>query len=163
MAQHARPHWYIHNELARPQLRSLVSGLGSLLDSTRPTSHPPEHALAPGVDEPEREHHDEHDHLDEAEPCERVDPHRPREDEYRLDVEHHEQQREHVVADLALRPAFACGIDAALVGDQLLLGGTTGLDEPAQAQNAAHEKAGCAREDDHREVATEETGHVRSP
>ena len=50
-----------------------------------------------------------------------LEPGGPREDEHRLDVEHDEQQGEDVVADLALGPARADRVDAALVGEVLLL------------------------------------------
>ena len=48
----------------------------------------------------------------DAEPPVGVDPGGEREDEHRLDVEHHEEQGEDVVADLALAPAGAHRIDA---------------------------------------------------
>src|SRR5688572_10191398 len=106
MAQHARPHWYIQREYLRAVFSSLVSGWGTLPLSTRPmraaTSDPTEDALAPRVHEAKGEDDDEHDHLDETEDVVRLQPGGPREDEDRLDVEHHEEQGEDVVPDLAL-------------------------------------------------------------
>src|SRR5438093_924725 len=57
----------------------------------RAPSVPLERALAPHVDEPEREHEDEDAHLDEAEDAERTEEDRPRVHEHHLDVEHDEE------------------------------------------------------------------------
>src|SRR4029079_7694778 len=114
MAQHARPHWYTQREYLRAVLSSLVSGCGTLPLSTSPirSLDPTEDALTPGVEESEGEDHDEDGHLDQAEDVVDLEANRPREDEHGLDVEQHEQDRKDVVADLALRPAVADGIDA---------------------------------------------------
>src|SRR3954466_14888512 len=100
----------------------MVSGFGSRPRSTRPisASHPPQNALAPGVDEAENEHEHEGRHLGEPESAISLETGRPREDEDGLDVEEHEQQGEDVVTDLALRPPVADRVDAALVRDVLL-------------------------------------------
>src|SRR6187200_2347805 len=106
MAQHARPHWYTHTEYERPRLNRAVSGFGSRPFSTMPmvTSRldPPENALAPGVHQPEQQDEDEHTHLHETEAGIGLELCGPGKDEHRFDVEHHEQQGEQVVADLAL-------------------------------------------------------------
>src|SRR3712207_3019806 len=105
-------------EYFRLRLRSLVSGLGTLPLSTSPISspcpwlHPPEHLLLPRVEQPEGEDHDEDRHLHHAEPLVGLDPGGEREDEHRLDVEHHEEEGEDVVADLALAPSGAHRVDA---------------------------------------------------
>src|SRR6185436_15362664 len=103
MAQPARPHSYTHREYFRLMLSRLVSGLGRRPFSTRPisASHPPQHALAPGVDEAEEQDEHEEAHLDQAEAAVDLELGGPGEDEHRLHVEHHEEQGEHVVADLA--------------------------------------------------------------
>src|SRR5687767_5080990 len=118
MAQHASPHWYAQMEYLRLRLRSLVRGLGILPLSTSPIrsripwSHPPEHLLLPRVEEAEGEDDDEDRHLHHAEPLVGLDPRGEGEDEHRLHVEHHEQQGEDVVADLALTPSGAHRVDA---------------------------------------------------
>ena len=66
-----------------------------------------------------------------------LEPGGPREDEHRLDVEQHEEQGEDVVADLALRPAVAHGIDAALVGEVLLLLGPDGPEDARRGRGAS--------------------------
>ena len=52
---------------------------------------------------------DEDEHLDQTEDAVALQPRRPREDEHGLDVEHDEEQGEHVVADLALGPQVPTG------------------------------------------------------
>ena len=76
---------------------------------------------------------------------------RPREDEDGLDVEHHEEQGKDVVADLALRPARADRVDAALIGDELLrfdveaAAGADAEQEPDQNRRANHAKMATVR------------------
>src|SRR5690606_23766449 len=123
MAQQARPKLNTHREYRRPQFSTNLIGSPSTPGSPiRPSSRPPQHALAPGVEQPEREHADEdrhlhHDHHDEAGVGE---DHRPREQEHRLHGEEHIQVRVDVVPDLRLRPVAADRIQTALVRRRLL-------------------------------------------
>src|SRR5581483_1498451 len=160
MAQQASPHWYTHKEYLRAVLSSLVSGWGILPLSTRPIRwflDPAEDALAPGVQQPEREDRDEDEHLDEPEDVVHLEADGPGEDEHRFDVEHDEQQGEDVVADLALRPPEPHGIDAGLVIQVLLGLDAVRPDEAAEAQHAPHDPHRDGEEDDRREVVAEET------
>ena len=83
----------------------------------------------------------------------------PREDEHGFHVEDHEQQREHVVADLALRPAAADGVDAALVGERLLAGRVAWAHQCRDAEQQSGEQQGDRPEPDDREVVAQEVGH----
>src|SRR3978361_2153442 len=117
MAQQARPHWYTHRLYERPMLNSVVSGFGRRPRATIPMCgdlHPAQHALAPRIHEAQEQDEDEDAHLGETEPGVPLELRAPREDEHGLHVEDHEQQREHVVADLAPRPPRADRVDAAL-------------------------------------------------
>ena len=58
-------------------------------------------------------------HLDEAEDAVGLEPGGPREDEHGLDVEHHEEQGEDVVADLACDQPVPTGSTPRLVGQVL--------------------------------------------
>src|SRR3954452_21242081 len=89
--------------------------------STKPmSSYPTQHALAPRVHEPKEQNEHEHTHLDEAEGGVPLELRRPRKDEHCLYVEHHEEQGEDVITDLALRPSLADRVYPALVRRQLL-------------------------------------------
>ena len=79
---------------------------------------------------------DEHGHLDQAEPAERLDVDRPREDEHGLDVEDHEQQGVDVVADVRLAEARQ-RVGARLVGDVLLVLGPGRAQDPAPTPSIA--------------------------
>ena len=83
----------------------------------------------------------------------------PREDEDGLDVEDDEEQGEHVVADLALRPPIAHRVDAALVRDRLLRARPVWPKQAAEPEQDRHEQHGSRDEDGHGEVAPEELGH----
>src|SRR4029078_12382406 len=77
----------------------------------------------------------------------------------RLDVEHHEEQGEDVIADVALAPAGADGVHAAL-GVQVLLGlGAGGTDEAPGTQHEADHEDGRPAEYCNGEVLTEEVRH----
>ena len=104
------------------------------------------------------------DHLDQAEDAERLEAHGPREDEDGLDVEHHEEQGEDVVADLALgdQPR-ADGVHAALVVDVLLRLRAVGPQQLAEpSMQADHEHEARRPEDGDDEVAAEEVRHRRA-
>src|SRR5581483_12021735 len=120
---------------------------------------PPQHSLAPGVHETEREQDDEHRHLDDAERAERFEPNRPREDEHGFDVEDDEQQRVDVVAEVRLSPSTD-GVGAGFVGDELLGLWTRGAEQPADAEHRPHHQQRGADQDGHREVLPIEVGHV---
>src|SRR5215475_6686645 len=63
----------------------------------RPTrSVPLQRALAPGVEQPDTEHKQERQHLDEAEHAELAKRHGPRIEKNHFDVEEDEQNRRHV-------------------------------------------------------------------
>src|SRR3954470_16248993 len=97
------------------------------------TSYPTQHALAPRVHEPKEQNEHEDTHLYEAEAGVPLELRRPRKDEHCLHVEHDEEQREDVVADLALRPSLTHWVDAALVCGQLLDARLVGSDERRNA------------------------------
>jgi len=78
-------------------------------------SHPPQDALAPGVDQAQKQHEDENAHFDETETCVSLQLRSPREDEHSFNIKNHEKQRENVITDLALRPAFTDRIDTTFV------------------------------------------------
>jgi len=84
---------------------------------------------------------------------------RPREDEHGLDVEHHEQQREDVVAHLALRPALADGVDTAFISKQFLVPRSRRAHHRRHPQQQAGEQDGDEPEPPDREVRTEEVRH----
>src|SRR5438067_2813291 len=163
MAQQARPHWYTQREYLRAVFKSLVSGWGTLPLSTRPisASDPTEDTFTPGVEESEGEDHDEDGHLDEAEDVVDLEADGPGEDEDGLDVEQHEQDREDVVADLALRPTVADRIDTRLVVEVLPGLRAGGADEAPETENSGHQAHGHTKEDDRCEVVAEEAGHRR--
>src|SRR5437763_15083289 len=157
MAQHARPHWYTQREYLRAVFSSLVSGWGTLPLSTRPitSSDPTEDALTPGVEESEGEDHDEDEHLDEAEHVVDLEPSGPWKDEDGLHVEQHEQHGEDVVADLALGPPEADGIDARLVVEVLRGLRSGGPDDAAETEDSRHQRHRHSEEDDGGEVVAE--------
>ena len=132
MAQHARPHWYTQRE----------------------------YALAPRVEQPEGEDGDEDRHLDETEGAVGLEPGGPREDEHGLHVEHDEEQGEDVVADLALGPPAADGVDAALIRDVFLRLRAAGTDETPDTEHGDHHHDRSTAEHGDREVAAQVVGHV---
>ena len=84
----------------------------------------------------------------------------PREDEHRFHVEHHEEQGEDVVADLALRPAVAHRVDAALVGDAASAAwACSGRTQAADPEQQAGQQQGDRPEPDHGEVVAKKVGH----
>src|SRR5947209_15911513 len=80
---------------------------------------PLERVLAPGVQQPQDEDRHEQQHLKEAVDRKLPEGDRPGIEEDRLDIEHHEQQREDVVADVKLHPGGAFGLYAALISVEL--------------------------------------------
>ena len=83
---------------------------------------------------------------------------RPREDEHRLDVEHHEQQGVHVVPDVRLAEA-ADGVGARLVGDVLLGLGPVGRSSRPSPSMAPTIPSAATDEDGDREVLPVVLGH----
>src|SRR4051812_33713964 len=156
MAQHARPHWYTHMEYRRDVFSSAGSDLGSLPLSTRPISryglYPTKDSLAPGIEQPEGQHEDEGAHLDGPERAVRLQARGPGEDEHGLDIEHHEEDREDVIADLGLHPAGADGVHTRLVIQVLARLPPGRTDQRAEAEHAAHEGERDPAEDGDREV-----------
>src|SRR4029077_15817120 len=75
------------------------------------------------------------------------------------DVEDDEEQREHVVPHLALRPAVAHRVDATLVRDRLLRARAPRSKEAAEPEEHRHETHGGGDEDGNEEVAPKELGH----
>src|SRR6056297_3590838 len=171
MAQHARPHWYTHSEYERLMLNNLVRGAGMRPRSTRPISstlrssdlhslsHPPKEPALPGVDQSIEQQHDEDQHGDEPEGAVPLDVRGPREEEHRFHVEDDEQQREDVVADLALRPAHAHRVDTRLVGDALVVVGPGGAHEGRQSEEDPADRQGGEAEPDHGQVIAQEHRH----
>ena len=80
---------------------------------------------------------------------------RPREQEHRLDGEHHVEEREDVVADLGLHPVAADRVDTGLVRRQLLEGRLVRAQQPVGPDRGRQE--GTAHEDHqpHHGVGTE--------
>src|SRR6478736_3125328 len=144
-------------------LNKVVNGLGIRPRSTIPMRrlHPPEDALLPGVDQAEQQHADEHAHLDETEAGVALELRGPGEDEHGLDVEDHEHQGEHVVADLALRPALTDRVDAALVRDHLVGRGLDRPDQGGDTEQQPTEEQGDRPDPDDGEVAEQEVRHRR--
>ena len=122
-------------------------------------SEPSEHSLTPCVHKAKQEDEDKDRHFDETEHSIGLEPSCPREDEDGFDVEHHEQQSEHVIPNVALAPAGTDRVYAGLVSDVLLRLGTGRPYERAQANECA-DKGTCkgAKYGD-RQVATKELGH----
>src|SRR3954463_4462296 len=121
--------------------------------STNPmSSYPTQHALAPRVHEPKEQNEHEDTHLDEAEAGVPLELRRPWKDEHGLDVEHDEEQGEDVVADLALRPSLADGVDPTLVRRQLLDVRLVRSDERRNAQQQPGKEQGDGPEPDDRQV-----------
>src|SRR5262249_59161336 len=79
-----------------------------------PPSIPLERALAPDVDQAERQHDEEDHHLDEAEDGEPPEEQRPGIEEHDLDVEHDEQDGGEVKLDREASPGGTAGEVAAL-------------------------------------------------
>src|ERR1700704_6713705 len=147
MEQQASPNWNIHSEYFRLQLSKNDTDLGSFTRCTRSrpspsivTLQPLQYLLAPGVRQAQRKNADEDDHLDEGCGAELVEDDCPGEEEDRLDVEDDEEQAEEVVPDLGLGPAAADGIDAALVGEVLLLTANLGADQLVQPEGPCDEE-----------------------
>src|SRR5436853_3847359 len=97
----------------------------------RAPSVPLERALAPHVDEPERQHEDEDTHLDEAEHAERAKENRPRVHEHHLDVEHDEEDGREVELHRETAPCGTARRIPALEGGGLPGRGTARAEEHA--------------------------------
>jgi len=93
---------------------------------SKPSLRPIRAPLAPGVEETDRQHGDEDQHLHKARRAEPAEGERPREQEDRFDVEDQEQQGEDVVAHRERMPGVADRLDAALVGGVFLGDGWIG-------------------------------------
>lgn len=102
-------------------LNNEFNGFGNLPRSTRPMLlHPPQNALAPGVHQAEKQNEYEYSHFHQPKHSITLELCCPGEDEHCFNIEDDEQQREDVVANLALRPTFTDRINAAFVGEHLL-------------------------------------------
>src|SRR5580658_7243468 len=108
MAQHASPIVNGHtDELCAQRATSssrasmncpglTVMDLGFLATDHEGRLTPHEAALLPNVGVADREHHDEHDHLQEPKDAQRMHLHGPRIERRRFDVEDHEQHRDQI-------------------------------------------------------------------
>ena len=83
-------------------------------------SIPFERSLPPLVDEADREHGEEDHHRPEAEPADLAEGDRPRKEEGDLEVEDDEEDRDQVEAHVELHARVVEGVEAALIGRQLL-------------------------------------------
>src|SRR6267378_7321205 len=92
-------------------------------------SLPFEGSLLPLVDEAHHEDAEEDQHRDVAEPADVLQHDRPREEEGDLEVEEDEEDRHEVVAHVELHARILEGLEAALVGRELL---AVGVLDPAQ-------------------------------
>src|SRR3954447_17922066 len=144
-------------------LNKVVNGLGIRPRSTIPMRrlHPAEDAIAPRIDEAQEQDEHEDAHLDETEAGVALELRGPREDEHGLDVEDHEHQGEHVVADLALRPAVTNRVDTALVRGRLVGRRLHRPDEGGDAEQQPAEEQGDRPEPDDVEVVAQEVRHRR--
>src|SRR5258708_1084227 len=100
-------------------------------------SLPFEGSLLPLVDEAHHEDAEEDQHRDEAEPADVLQHDRPGEEEGDLEVEEDEEDRNQVVAHVELHARVLEGLEAALVGGELLAVGVVRPREPGEA--AAHD------------------------
>ena len=102
-------------------------------------SHPPQYALAPGVDQAQEQNEDKDAHLNQAETCVALKLSGPREDEDRLYVKDDEEQSEDVVPNLALRPTFANRINTALICQLLFTSWLDGAEQGRDPQQKARD------------------------
>jgi hypothetical protein len=134
--------------------------LGKRPRSTRPMcSHPPQDALAPGVDQAQEQNEYEDAHFNQAETRVALELSSPREDEDRLHIKDDEEKGKDVVANLALRPTFTNRVNTALVSQLLfsswLDGAKKGRDPEQQARDQDSRKA----KPDHGEKRSQERRH----
>ena len=134
-----------------------MSGFGVLPELTRPTASSP---FRQTYASPRSSTSDEHGHLDQAEPPERVDVDGPREDEDRLDVEDDEEQGVHVITDVHLAEQRQ-RIGARFVGDVFVVLGHFRAQEPRDAQHRADHHERGQDEDRDGEILPVELGHAR--
>jgi hypothetical protein len=103
--------------------------------------------------------HSEYLRLPEGRHPELVEHQRPGEQEHALDVEDHEQECEHVVADLGLGPGGAHRIHAALVGGQFARAGPVRAKESVGPERDRHEGDREDQKGGERAVGLEIRGH----
>jgi len=102
-------------------LNNELSGLGKRPRSTRPMLlHPPQYTLAPGIHQAKEQDKYENTHFNKTERAIALELCGPWENENCFHVEDHEEQRENVITNLALRPTFTDWIDTAFIRQQLL-------------------------------------------
>ena len=118
--------------------------------------------FAPLVDEPDREHAQEHDHRPEPEQADVAEADRPREQERHLEVEDDEQDRHQVEAHVEPAAGVLERLEAALVGRQLLpVGLLRGTDQEATMMIAA--SADRDRQEDQDRQVLGQVGLHRGP
>src|SRR5262245_20658960 len=119
---------------------------------TRGPSVPLERALAPDVDEPEREDEEEDHHLDEPEDAEPAEQERPRIEEDDLDVEDDEEDGGEVELDREPAPRWTARHVAAL--ERLLLdrGRASGTEQRGHAEKDARHERRQREHGEHRDV-----------
>src|SRR5262245_65840107 len=115
-------------------------------------SVPLERALAPDVDEPEREDEEEDHHLDEPEDAEPAEEERPRVEEHHLDVEDDEEDGGEVELDREPAPRGTARHVAAL--ERLLLDRrrTPGAEQRGNAEKDARHERRQREHGEHRDV-----------
>src|SRR5262249_14595519 len=86
----------------------------------RAGSLPFERSLLPLIDEADGEHAEEDDHRPEAEESDPPEPDRPGQEERHLEVENDEEDGDEIVADIELAAGVVEGLEAALIGGELL-------------------------------------------
>src|SRR5262249_62412108 len=112
-----------------------------------------ERALAPDVDQTEREHHDEDHHLDETEQAEPSEEERPRIEENHLDVEDDEEDGGEIELDREASPRGTAGDVAALERLSLHCRRT------ARSEERGHREKEARHDRGQREHAEHRTGH----
>src|SRR3989304_3108757 len=106
----------------------------------------------PGVDEPDEQHAEEDQHLHQPDHAQIAKGHRPRVEEYRLDIKQDEEHRDQVVADGDAFPRAADGPDAGFVGFIFGHRGAPPAQERVRAQQGCSQQHGQEEVDEDREV-----------
>ena len=143
-------------------LNSEFNGLGRRPRSTRPMcSHPPQDALAPGIDQAQEQYENEDSHFNQAETRVALELSGPREDEDRLYVKDDEEKGKDVVANLALRPTFTNRVNTALVCQLLFSSWLDWAEEGRDPEQKARDQDGRKAKPDHGEKRPQERRHRR--
>ena len=124
-------------------------------------SHPPQDALAPGIDQAQEQYENEDSHFNQAETRVALELSGPREDEDRLYVKDDEEKGKDVVANLALRPTFTNPFKTALVCQLLVSSWLDWAEEGRDPEQKARDQDGRKAKPDHGEKRPQERRHRR--